>query len=593
VKRPGFAVLSVGALALAVRLLYLWQIHPAPFFDLRFGDGEAYHRWAQRIAGGDWVGRDVFYQAPLYPYFLALIYRIFDDSAATVRIVHAFLGAASCGLLSYAGLHMSGRRGLLAGGILAIYPPAIFLDGTLDKTAFSTMLLCAMLALWAAGRWVAAGAALGLLALTRENALLLAIPILIAAQPRGRLRFAAAALFVLIAVGVRNLAAGGEFHVTTAQSGPNFYIGNHRAAPGWYEALVTGHGSAADERDDATRLAEESLGRKLTPGQVSHYWTGRGLEFIRSNPVDWLTLSARKIALTLNNAEIADTESQDVYADWSWLLRLPLGFGAIIVAATLNWNGDRRLWGMAGFYTLGVAAFYVVARYRFPLVPVLLLLAVSVPRRPGRTAIAAALAAATLAFLPLVDPRLGPSTNLYAIATVLSRDPARLDAAAGYYRRALDIAPGFPAAQFGLATVLTKQGQPEQAIPHYAAAISGWPGHEEARYNFGVALAAAGRIEEAAAQFTEALRLRPDDASAHTALAQTLLRLDRVDEAIPHLTLAIELNPSDAPSHANLGAILANRGRIAEALPHFERAAALAPNDERYRLNLEAARRLR
>ena len=31
------------------------------------GDSHAYDAWAQRIAAGDWVGGDVFYQAPLYP----------------------------------------------------------------------------------------------------------------------------------------------------------------------------------------------------------------------------------------------------------------------------------------------------------------------------------------------------------------------------------------------------------------------------------------------------------------------------------------------------------------------------------------------
>ena len=49
-------------------------------------------------------------------------------------------------------------------------------------------------------------------------------------------------------VGLRNKAVGGEFHLTTSQLGPNFYIGNHAGAIGTYEALVVGHGSAADER---------------------------------------------------------------------------------------------------------------------------------------------------------------------------------------------------------------------------------------------------------------------------------------------------------------------------------------------------------
>jgi hypothetical protein len=91
-------LLGIGAFAFCLRCVYLWQIQGAPFLALRFGDGEPYHRWALRIAGGDWLGRGVFYQAPLYPYLLALVYRVFDDSVTTVRVIQAGLEQvpASC-----------------------------------------------------------------------------------------------------------------------------------------------------------------------------------------------------------------------------------------------------------------------------------------------------------------------------------------------------------------------------------------------------------------------------------------------------------------------------------------------------------------
>src|SRR5262245_31399286 len=80
-KHETFSLATIAALnrlapflvflvALAVRLLHLWQIRRAPFFDVLLGDARGYDAWAQQIAAGDWIGRDVFYQAPLYPYFL-------------------------------------------------------------------------------------------------------------------------------------------------------------------------------------------------------------------------------------------------------------------------------------------------------------------------------------------------------------------------------------------------------------------------------------------------------------------------------------------------------------------------------------------
>ena len=583
-------VALVATVALAVRLLYLWQIHAAPFWDLRLGDAEAYHLWAQRIAAGDWFGREVFYQAPLYPYFLALVYRLLGDAPATVRILHAALGAASCALLSYAGLELFGRRGLLAGAVLAIYPAALFLDSQLDKTALSTMLLCALLAVYAAHRWVLAGVALGLLVLTRENAVVLALPLLFVAAPRERFRFSAALLLTLAPVAARNYAVSHELHLTTAQSGPNFYIGNHAGAPGWYDPLAAGHGSAADERDDAVRLAQQAEGRSLAPGEVSRYWTGRAIGYIRAHPLDWLALIGRKLALTINNAEIADTESQSLAADYSWLLRLPLSFALVLAIAALNLRGgDRVLWSMAGLYALSVAAFYVLARYRFPLVPLLLLLAVSAPfRRPAKPAIAGALAALLIALVPLVNPIPARATNYYAIATAVS-DPAQSEV---FYRRALEIDPNFPGAHFGLATVLTRQERPADALPHFAAAVAAWPGHQEAHYNYAHALAALGRDEEALAQYEMAIQIRPDDPAARISFAQLLLQLNRPEEALPQFIRALDLDPNNASAHTNAGAILANEGRISEALPHFERAVQLNPADENASRNLAAAQSL-
>ena len=407
--------------------------------------------------------------------------------------------------------------------------------------------------------------------------------------------FAAGCALVLLPVGVRNATRGGEFHLTTAQSGPNFYIGNHNGAPGWYEALVVGHGSAADEREDATRVAEEARGHVLPPGAVSAYWTGRALDFIRGHPLAWLGLMARKVELTFNNVEITDTESQDVYGEWSWLLRIPFGFGLVLAAAAANWRGDRFLWSLTGVYSLSVAAFYVLARYRLPLVPILLLLAVSADWRLRHTrwaTIAAIASAAILAFVPLADARAGRATNYFAIATAFSKDAARVDDAITFYRRALEVDPHFPAAQFGLATVLTKTGRTEEAIPYYRDAISGWPDYQEAHYNFGQALAGTGRVEDAVAQFAEAVRLRADDADAHAALGKALLRLGRVDDAVVQFARALELNPNDGATQTNLGSALANQGRIAEALPHFERAVALHPDDTVALRNRDAARKM-
>src|SRR5574342_1134898 len=66
----------IAIVAFLIRLLHIFQLRGSPFFDVLLGDAHGYDEWGRRIAGGEWIGRDVFYQAPLYPYFLGTLYAI-------------------------------------------------------------------------------------------------------------------------------------------------------------------------------------------------------------------------------------------------------------------------------------------------------------------------------------------------------------------------------------------------------------------------------------------------------------------------------------------------------------------------------------
>ncbi|MHC4236383.1 MAG: ArnT family glycosyltransferase, partial [Planctomycetota bacterium] len=393
------ALIVLGAFV--VRLAYLYQIENIPFFYGLVSDAERYDAWARSIAGGDWLGDSTFYQAPLYPYFLAVIKALLGDSPFTTRLVQIMLGSLSCGLIALSGAAFFSRRaGLWAGGILALYPPAIFFDGLVQKTSLAQFLLCLLLVLmgWQLRRArivhsLAIGMGLGLFCLTRENALAL-IPVVAAwawlcrsaegpTGTRRRLGQTACVLvglaLVLLPVGLRNHFVGGEFVLTTAQMGPNFYIGNNPEATGRYRPLVEGHETPFFEQNDARHLAEQDLDRPLAPAEVSRYWLGRSWTYIRGQPLDWLKLLGVKWMLVWNAYEITDAEGYYVYRDWSWLLGTLgsfLDFGVLAPAAAagvvLSWRQRRRLWALYGLplvTALAVALFYVFARYRYPIMP--------------------------------------------------------------------------------------------------------------------------------------------------------------------------------------------------------------------------------
>src|SRR5689334_16413172 len=102
--------LIIFAVAFAIRAIHIWQLTSTPFFDTLLGDANGYDQWAQRLAGGDWVGSDVFYQAPLYPYFLGVIYTIFGRDLLVVRVIQALIGSASCALLGLTGERLFSRK---------------------------------------------------------------------------------------------------------------------------------------------------------------------------------------------------------------------------------------------------------------------------------------------------------------------------------------------------------------------------------------------------------------------------------------------------------------------------------------------------
>jgi len=656
------AALVIFAVAFTLRLIHIWQIRRSPFFTVLMGDARGYDEWAQRIAGGDWIGRDVFYQAPLYPYFLASIYWLAGRSLMIVRLVQAAIGSCSCVLVAAAASRLfSGRAGLVAGLMLAIYAPAIFFEGLLQKSVLDVFFVC--LALWLIAEiitpsskswpWLALGLALGALSLTRENAVVLIVVILGWAILRFGMRSSAALTLgvavALVPVTVRNSIVGGGFYVTTSQFGPNFFIGNHAGADGTYQSLRYGRGAPEYEQRDASELAENALHRKLTPREVSSFWTGRALAFIASEPGAWLKLMARKIALLANATEMVDTEDQATYTEWSTVLSL-LGpvthFGVLVPLALagilVTWSCRSRLgilYALPVAYSGSVVIFYVFGRYRYPLVPMLILFAApavvgvatavldAARYRAGASRLDAARYRAGASRLDAARYRAGASRRgsrfsvlrtgsktlvlqMVCIAGVAifanwpmgSRSAMRavtetnlgtalhtehrLDDAIAHYRRALAAQPDYAPAYSNLAVALREQNRIDEAVASYEQALKIQPEFATAHYNFANLLLERGDPAAAIDHFERAIRKEPASADAHSNLGMAFALTGRIDEALREFRAAIDLDPASAKAYRNLGDVLSSQNRWPEAISALHRAVDLDPNDPSVRYDL-------
>jgi len=564
---------GLWAVALAVRLLYLYEVSDSPLWLVLMGDARSYDTWAHTLTDGDWLGQEVFYQAPLYPYFMGVVYAIFGDGPWALRIVQCVLGATGCVLLAIAGARLVTRRvGLTAGLLLAIYPPAIFFDGLIQKTTLTSFFLCALLAVAAAlatrprslWRWMLVGVLAGLLSLVRENALVLVIlvPIWMFIAWRGdprvfRVRsviaFLSGLVVTLTPVAARNGVIGGEWHLTTSQFGPNFFIGNYADADGFYVPLLPERGDPLFERTDAITLAEEDLGRPLTPREVSRYWTREALHDITADPLGWLRLLVRKLWLTCNAMEIIDTEDQYTYAEYSLLLSslmlvwhmgvlLPVAiFGAVLFLPRRRWR--RRLaWPalvIAG-YTASVLLFFVLGRYRFPLVPPLLIFASAGIWQSVRIATRAWERSSRTASHGGVRPDAKFARMTCGLA------------AAAIVASIVNVSP-YPVAQ---AMAVTRENLGEHlhvasfptpmALAEYDRAISLTPQNAVLRGNYARVLWDLGRRDDARIQLEKAAGDAPDDAATLVELGLMLRDLEEFDESASRLRTAMTLSP-DAP----------------------------------------------
>jgi tetratricopeptide (TPR) repeat protein len=573
------------------RLIYLFQIEAIPLFHYPAGDGRTYDEWAQRIAGGDWLGTGVFYQAPLYPYFLGVLRTVIGHDLWIIRLVQIALGSLSCALIFLVGRKLISRQaGIAAGLILACYAPAIFFDALLEKSALDLIFLSLLLLLvsrsteqrsWT--QWFAMGVVVALLGLSRENALALAgllplwIAVHFAGEPvRARLRwgglFFAGVLLVLVPVGIRNLTAGGEFKLTTAQFGPNFFIGNNPAADGTYGSIRKIIGEPQLEGNDAKRLAERALGRTLSWGEVSDYWFKKSIDYIRAQPADWLALLGKKWLMVWNAHEVEDSDDFYIYRQWSRLLALLSRinhFGILVPLAAAGlwvtrrqWRGLWLLYAMIFALAASVALFYVFGRYRYPLVPLLALFA----------------GAGLAHFVTLFKER--ANRQLLAVTGILLASAAIVNWP--LYRSSGPGAVGYN----NLSNAFYKQGRVAEAVQTALKAIALEPDYGVAHYNLGNLYAGQGKFDLAQRHFEEALRLYPNYADAYANLGQLIAERGDIAKGIGFFQKAIELNPSLARAHLNLGVALAKQGRTRDAVRPLQDAVRLAPDAVEYRYYL-------
>jgi len=538
------SLFAIIGLAAGVRIAYALASRQSPFFSHLDLDSLFYDKWAKEIAAGDWIGTKVFFMGPLYPYFLAVVYKLAGPGLLTVKIIQGALGAATAGLTFLLAREIFGKvAGLIAGFIAAMYVPFIFYDSSILFPVLATLLNTAMLYFLYRGvlrggeaNYLVAGLLAGLSAAGNASVLAfgpLAVGfILLHGKAPLRRRVRKAAVFVVgvalvvTPITIRNAVLGKDFVPLTSNAGLNLYIGNSERSTGAYVKPLE---LDVYKDPEGEAIAEAAMGRNLKPSEVSAYWRDRALDYIGANPGAFASNLLRKAFYFWSVYEVPQIEHLPFEKRYSWLLRIPSpSFGMIcplgILGMILALRKRKEAWLLLLFmlaYSSTIVAFFVVARYRLPMVPALMVFA-------SYTVWWWIQATAGRRYRDLVVS-LGVLAALYLLVHI------------NFYR--IEPLSGFAQSHYRLGTIQEKKGHFDQAQASYLKAVELDPGMASAHVNLGILRSRMQRFEEAEASLKRALALDPEYAKAYYNLGLVYAEQARNDSALEALDQALELKP--------------------------------------------------
>jgi 4-amino-4-deoxy-L-arabinose transferase-like glycosyltransferase len=502
-------VWAIAGGAVVLRLIHAWLMTGDPLYEHPVIDPRESLERARYLAEVSWLGPpQAYWKPPLYDYFLGVHHALFGESLWPSRVSQILLDGGSC-ILTFvlARRLISHRAGIAAAAVIGLWGPLVYFSSVHVSTSLAIFLELSVLSLAIRARsqpsqvrWMDVGFALGLLAATRAEALLLApwlagwlwLSLRQYARRERAIWVGMLALGVIVVIGpigLRNALYAKDPVLISANGGINFLVGTDpeyrgvigvRPGPEW-ELLTRAP-------IDLGFYAESERSR-------FHFRTARAL--IASDPGRWVAQLARKLGHVWHGRELAS--NRDIYTSRgesfvlaSLLWRTPVLFFPFGVLAPLalfgmaiSWKQRRKsrfLIGLVVVHCGAMVLFFVTGRFRLAMLPVLVLFAAEAVRwvldciREKRSrALAAAAGLALLLFaltnldvLLRADPEAYESKlraeEHYFRGTILGNDMGRPEEAKIELQNALELEPDFVAIAYNLAQLHEKSGDDIAAL---------------------------------------------------------------------------------------------------------------------------------
>ena len=598
----------LGALllaALALRLGYLWEHRASPFFDAPVVDAQTFLN--QALASGPvWGGDEPYWQPPLYIYLLKFVCWLLPASYFVgIRLVHVGLGVLSCLLVYALARHAFGEQvGRIAGVMAALCGSLLYFEGELlavpVEVFLNLLLLYSLLLAWKRNRgrdWVLAGLIAGLAALTRPTILLFIVVFCAwtlwhrrTSACRSLFSFVVPIVLIILPVTYRNWTIEPDLVFISSNAGVNFYIGNNAD----YERTV----SLRPGMQWEATIAEATNSEHGTSAAQSAFFFGKAFDYITTQPLDYLGLLGKKVFHFWSGPETK--RNQDIYYArqhsrilslllWDWRVSIPFGLlGPLsLLGLGLSMRGEwtppialLRLYAIV--YTASVVLFFPAARYRMPVVPVLIAFAAFAAFQLYLGVRHRAYIRTTVLALPL--------GGLLILCNLAEATPTAEDAqlyfdlgevhlrkqdyalSARYSHRALELDPEYNYARHNLAVAHFHQERYGESEREALQTLAQNSRRTDTRILLGRIYLATNKPQQAEAYLRRALQRDPESGMAHYYYGRLLYRQGHYATAVTHLQRALAWQPRDFGLHYELGRALQQAGQAEAALSQYHRA---------------------
>lgn len=374
------ASLLIVAVSLAVKLAYIallgggfWSL-PQEGSDVYFYENAARNILSSGIFGVN-SGLSTVGMPPGEPAFLALLYKVSNNSILFAKLAHVALLTAVAVLTFFTGKGMSSQViGFWGGILIAVDPAQAYLAGTfLSEPLFIFLMVLGIFLLSmddSSARWerlAGAGICFGIAGLTRNQGWLFAAALWLGAMTTfGRLisrRRATLVLLVCFAViapwTYRNYLVTGEFVPVASEGGLNLWASNNP--------------DFVFRPPMPMSLEVYTAPKGLSEVAVDRFYRQRAIDWIVAHPLDFLANGLRKVFMLFN----FDPASwrPDVSNFYRLVGLVPYGFllPFILLGMLLNLaNPKYRIILTYIFFTAAMAfCFYGDSRIRAPIQPYL------------------------------------------------------------------------------------------------------------------------------------------------------------------------------------------------------------------------------